>query len=148
MEIKIEDFSNGSQIPVKFTCDGSDEMPKIMIEGVPDKAKALALIVDDPDAPSGLFTHCIIYNIPVNTKKIDGSILKSSSVISGINDFGNKGYGGPCPPPGKPHRYYFKILALDRTFEKPGMKRKEFDNTISGHVIATAEYMGTYLRKH
>ncbi|PYB67935.1 YbhB/YbcL family Raf kinase inhibitor-like protein [Thermoplasma sp. Kam2015] len=148
MEIKVEDFSNGSQIPVKFTCDGSDEMPKITIEGVPDEAKALALIVDDPDAPSGLFTHCIIYNIPVKTKKIDGSILKSSGVFSGINDFGNKGYGGPCPPPGKPHRYYFKILALDRTLEKPGMKRREFDNAISGHVVATAEYMGTYLRKH
>ncbi|KAA8922972.1 YbhB/YbcL family Raf kinase inhibitor-like protein [Thermoplasma sp.] len=148
MEIKVEGFRNGSQIPVEYTCDGEDRMPKIMVEGTPAGAKGLALVVDDPDAPSGLFTHCIIYNIPASVKVIDDSILKHNGVMSGINDFGNRGYGGPCPPPGKPHRYYFKILALDRTLDKAGMKRRDFDGAVKGHIIEQAEYMGTYLRKH
>ncbi len=148
MEIKVEGFGRGSQIPIEYTCDGEDRMPTIAVEEIPSGTKSLALIVDDPDAPSGLFTHCIIYNIPTSINVIDSSVLKQAGVLSGMNDFGNKGYGGPCPPPGKPHRYYFKVLAMDTTLTKAGMKRKDFDSAVKGHVLGQAEYMGTYLRKH
>lgn len=139
-------FGNNGNIPKKFTCDGGDINPELRIENVPEGAKSLVLIVDDPDAPGGTFTHWIVWNI---NPKI--SIIKEESVppgaVEGITDFGRIGYGGPCPPPGKPHRYYFKVYALDSLIDlSEGASRSELEEKIKGHVLATAEIVGIYQR--
>ena len=114
MKITSSAFQEGGNIPSKFTCDGSDTSPPLQITGVPSEAKSLVLIADDPDAPSGLFTHWLVWNIPPQTNSIaEGSAPKG---VQGTNDFGKSGYKGPCPPPGT-HRYSFKIFALDRELD-------------------------------
>ena len=111
MKITSSAFQEGGNIPSKFTCDGGDSSPPLQIAEIPSSAKSLALVVDDPDAPSGLFTHWIVWNISPQTNGIaEGSTPKG---VQGTNDFGKAGYGGPCPPSGT-HRYYVKIFALDR----------------------------------
>lgn len=145
MKVTSPAFGEGGNIPVKFTCDGPDTSPPLKIEGAPAEAKTLALIVDDPDAPSGLFTHWLIWNIAAKT----GSLAEGNNVggIEGKNDFGKTGYGGPCPPSGT-HRYYFRIFALDQPLSlTPGARRKEVDAAMKGHVIGQAELMGRYARK-
>ena len=146
MKITSSAFQEGGNIPSKFTCDGPDANPAVLFEGAPAEAESLALIVDDPDAPSGLFTHWLAWNIdPKTTEIAEGS--SPSGAVQGKNDFGKSGYGGPCPPSGT-HRYYFKIFALDRTLDlKSGAKRAEVDAAIRGHVIAQGELMGRYSRK-
>jgi Raf kinase inhibitor-like YbhB/YbcL family protein len=146
MKISSSAFQEGGGIPSKFTCDGSDKSPPLRIEQIPGEAKSLALIADDPDAPSGLFTHWIVWNIDPKTSEIvEGSV--PSGAVQGQNDFGKSGYGGPCPPPGM-HRYFFKIFALDRQLDLPaGAKRAKLDSVMKGHVIAQGELMGRYSRK-
>ena len=138
-------FQHGGNIPSKFTCDGSNASPPLQISDVPSDAKGLVLIVDDPDAPSGLFTHWTAWNISPQTSTVaEGSTPKGAH---GTNDFGKSGYGGPCPPSGI-HRYYFKIFALDRELDLPaGAKRGQLDAAMKGHVIAQGELMGRYSRK-
>jgi Raf kinase inhibitor-like YbhB/YbcL family protein len=138
-------FQEGGNISSKFTCDGSDTSPPLQIGGVPPGAKSLVLIVDDPDAPGGLFTHWLVWNIPPHTNSIaEGSAPKG---VQGANDFGKSGYRGPCPPPGT-HRYSFKIFALDRELELgSGAKRSQVDAAMKGHVIAQGELIGRYARK-
>ncbi len=146
MRLIIKEFKDGKEIPLKFTCDGKDETPEIEVKDVPENAASLALIVDDPDAPSGLFTHWMIYDLDKDTKKIDGKTPGIPGVLQGVNDFGNAGYGGPCPPPGKAHHYYFTIYALNTKIGKASLKRKELDREMNGHVIEKATYLGTYKR--
>ena len=145
MKITSSAFQEGGNIPSKFTCDGGDRSPPLQIAEIPSSAKSLALIVDDPDAPSGLFTHWIVWNISPQTNEIaEGS---APNGVQGTSDFGKSGYGGPCPPPGT-HRYYFRIFALDRELNLPsGTKRNQLDAAIKGHVVAQAELMGRYSRK-
>ena len=145
MKITSSAFQEGGNIPSKFTCDGSDTSPPFQITGVPSEAKSLVLIADDPDAPSGLFTHWLIWNIPPQTNSIaEGSVPKG---VQGTNDFGKSGYRGPCPPPGT-HRYSFKIFALDRQLAlRSGAKRGQVDAAMKGHVIAQGELVGRYSRK-
>jgi len=145
MKITSSAFQEGANIPSKFTCDGSDASPPLQIADVPLDAKSLALIVDDPDAPSGLFTHWMVWNILPQTGAIgEGSTPKG---VQGANDFGKSGYGGPCPPSGT-HRYYFKIFALDRKLDLPfGAKRGQLDAAMKGHVLAQGELMGLYSRR-
>jgi len=145
MKITSSAFHEGANISSKFTCDGSDTSPPLQIAGVPPGAKSLVLIVDDPDAPGGLFTHWLIWNIPPHTNSIaEGSAPKG---VQGANDFGKSGYRGPCPPPGT-HRYSFKIFALDRELELgSGAKRSQVDAAMKGHVIAQGELVGRYARK-
>jgi Raf kinase inhibitor-like YbhB/YbcL family protein len=146
MKISSSAFQEGGNIPSKFTCDGGDASPPLHLDGAPAEAKSLVLIVDDPDAPSGLFTHWIVWNIEAKTTDISESAAPAGGV-QGTNDFGKSAYGGPCPPSGT-HRYYFKIFALDRTLDlKPGAKRRELDGAMRGHVIAQSELMGRYSRK-
>jgi Raf kinase inhibitor-like YbhB/YbcL family protein len=145
MKITSSAFQEGGNIPSKFTCDGSDTSPPLQITGVPSKAKSLVLIADDPDAPGGLFTHWLIWNIPPQINSIsEGSAPKG---VHGANDFGKSDYKGPCPPPGT-HRYSFKIFALDRELDlrSPG-KRSQVDAAMKGHVIAQGELVGRYARK-
>ncbi|HEX3420821.1 MAG TPA: YbhB/YbcL family Raf kinase inhibitor-like protein [Candidatus Udaeobacter sp.] len=145
MKITSSAFHEGGNIPSKFTCDGSDTSPPLQISGVPSEAKSLVLIADDPDAPGGLFTHWLVWNIPTQTSSItEGSAPKG---VQGANDFGKSGYRGPCPPPGA-HRYSFKIFALDHELElRSGSKRSQVDAAMKGRVIAQGELVGRYARK-
>jgi Raf kinase inhibitor-like YbhB/YbcL family protein len=145
MKITSSAFQHGANIPSKFSCDGANTSPPLQISDVPSEAKSLVLIVDDPDAPSGLFTHWAVWNISPQAGPIaEGSTPKGGQ---GTNDFGKSGYGGPCPPSGT-HRYYFKVFALDRELDLPfGAKRGQLDAAMKGHVIAQGELMGRYSRK-
>jgi Raf kinase inhibitor-like YbhB/YbcL family protein len=145
MKITSSAFQEGASIPSKFSCDGSNTSPPLQIAKVPSGAKSLVLIVDDPDAPSGLFTHWAVWNVSPQINAIaEGSAPKG---VRGTNDFGKSGYGGPCPPSGT-HRYYFKIFALDRELDLPfGAKRGQLDEAMKGHVVAQGELMGRYSRK-
>jgi Raf kinase inhibitor-like YbhB/YbcL family protein len=145
MKITSSAFQGGANIPSKFTCEGTDISPPLQIADVPPGAKSLALIVDDPDAPSGLFTHWTVWNISPQTGTIgEGAAPKG---VHGTNDFGRSGYGGPCPPSGT-HRYYFKIFALDRELDLPfGAKRGQLDAAMRGHIVAQGELMGRYSKR-
>ena len=145
MKITSSAFQQGGNIPSKFSCDGPNSSPPLQISDVPSEAKSLVLIVDDPDAPSGLFTHWAVWNISPQTTTIgEGSTPRG---VHGTNDFGKSGYGGPCPPSGT-HRYYFKVFALDRGLDLPvGTKRSQLDAAMKGHVITQGELMGRYSRK-
>ena len=146
MKVTSSAFQEGGNIPSKFTCDGTDVNPALRFEGAPAEAKSLVLIVDDPDAPVGLFTHWLVWNIdPKRTEIAENS--SPGGAAQGTNDFPKKGYGGPCPPPGT-HRYYFKAYALDQTLDlKPGAKRAEVEAAMRGYMIAQGELMGRYSRK-
>ena len=146
MKLTSASFQNGNKIPPKFSREGGNVSPALRIENAPAKAKSLALVVDDPDAPGGLFTHWLVWNIDPKTNVIEeGSAPKSA--IEGSNDFGSSGYGGPQPPSGT-HRYYFKIFALDQALSLPaGAKRGEVDQAMRGHVIAQAQLMGRFSAK-
>jgi Raf kinase inhibitor-like YbhB/YbcL family protein len=145
MKITSSAFQEGGNIPSKFTCDGGDSSPPLRIAEIPSGAKTLALVVDDPDAPSGVFTHWIVWNISPQTNAIaEGSAPQG---VQGTNDFGKSGYGGPCPPSGT-HRYYFKIFALDRELNLPaGAKRNQLDAAMKGHVVAEGELKGRYAKQ-
>jgi Raf kinase inhibitor-like YbhB/YbcL family protein len=145
MKITSSAFQEGANVPSKFSCDGANTSPPLQIADVPPEAKSLVLIAEDPDAPSGPFTHWIVWNIsPQTTSIAEGTTPKGGQ---GANDFGKSGYGGPCPPSGT-HRYYFKIFALDRELDLPsGAKRGQLDAAMKSHVIAQGELMGRYSRK-
>jgi Raf kinase inhibitor-like YbhB/YbcL family protein len=145
MKITSSVFQQGSDIPSKFSCDGANTSPPLQISDVPAAAKTLVLIVDDPDAPSGLFTHWLVWNLSPQTSTIaEGS---APGGIHGTNDFGKSLYGGPCPPSGI-HRYYFRVFALDGKLDLAGgAKRSQLDAAMKGHVIAQGELMGRYSRK-
>ena len=146
MKITSSAFQEGGTIPEKYSKNGANVSPPLHIEGAPENAKSLVLIVDDPDAPVGLFTHWIAWNIdPKTTEIAENSVPKGA--VQGTNDYPGSGYDGPQPPSGT-HRYYFKIFALDKTLDLPsGAKRKELDNAMNGHVIAQGQLMGRYSKK-
>lgn len=139
-------FKNGGRIPVKFTCEGENVNPELHIQDVPAGTKSLALVMDDPDAPAGTWTHWTVWNINSETRVIkEGEV--PAGAIEGQTSFGRPGYGGPCPPPGKPHRYFFKLYALDTVLNlNAGAGVDKLQNEISGHLLAAAELMGTYQR--
>ena len=145
-------FKENSPIPLKFTCQGSDISPEISWKGAPKETKSFALIMDDPDAPFGTFTHWVIYNIPGDYIGLKEEVANRENLENGIkqgkNDFGKIGYGGPCPPPGRPHRYFIKLYALDMDSELPsGLKVKELMEKIKGHILAKTTYFGLYQRR-
>jgi Raf kinase inhibitor-like YbhB/YbcL family protein len=139
------DFTDGGFLPAKCTADGADIPPKLYPAGVPAGAKSLALIVDDPDAPSGTFTHWLVWNIPPGAKTLGAHYLGDGPVeIMGANDAGGTGYFGPRPPSGT-HRYFFHLFALDNAPQlAAGASRKELEAAMQGHIIATAVLMGRY----
>ena len=145
IKITSSAFAEGSMIPKKYTCDGADVNPPLAIEGAPDTAKTLVLIVDDPDAPRGTWNHWLVWNIDPKTKEIKENGVPSNAV-QGTTDFGTAKYGGPCPPSGT-HRYYFKIFALDKPLDlRSAAKRSDLDKAMAGHVIAEGSLMGKYSR--
>ena len=144
-------FPAGGAIPKSYTCDGTDVSPDLSWSGAPAGVQSFALIADDPDAPVGTWTHWLIWNIPPHSAALPQGMPKDETLNDGTrqgrNDFRRIGYGGPCPPPGKPHRYYFKLIALDAKLElKAGAARGDLDQAIKGHVLAQGELMGKFGR--
>lgn len=144
-------FPEGGTIPKKYTCDGADLSPALKWANPPEGTKSFALIVDDPDAPVGTWTHWIAWNIPASSTGIPEGVPKSESLPDGTrqgkNDFKRFGYGGPCPPPGKPHRYFFKLHALGTKLNlDAAMTRSDLELAMKNHVLAEARLMGKYGR--
>ena len=144
-------FGDHERIPDKYTCEGADISPPLRWEGYPEETVSFALIVEDPDAPMGTFTHWVIYNIPANVNELEEGVPQveklPSGALQGVNDFNRIGYGGPCPPPGKPHRYVFKIYALDVVLDVgPGASKEEVLKAMGGHILAEATLIGIYSR--
>ncbi len=150
MRLIVAAFPDGAAIPTLHTCEGADLSPAIEWSGGPAGTKSFALIVDDPDAPGGVWNHWLLFNIPAAVHAIAQGFKPSQLGESGANDFGKPGYNGPCPPKGGgPHRYYFRLLALDlpKLDLKKGADRAALDRALNGHVLAKAEYMGRYERR-
>ena len=140
MKLTSPNFKNNELIPKKFTCEGDDINPTLVIEDIPAGTKSLALIVDDPDARG--WVHWVVYDIPVVTRIEENSIPGTQ----GMNDFGKKDYGGPCPPSGT-HRYFFKIYALDKELGLGGrVDKAALENAMKGHILEKAELIGLYKR--
>jgi Raf kinase inhibitor-like YbhB/YbcL family protein len=151
ISIKSDAFAEGERIPTKYTCSGEDISPALSWGNPPAGTESLALICDDPDCPTGLFTHWMLVNIPPDRRGLPEGVKKSPALedgsIHGANSFGKLGYNGPCPPPGKPHRYYYHIYALDIQLKlRSPADRRAVDAAMKGHVLATGEYMGVFSR--
>jgi Raf kinase inhibitor-like YbhB/YbcL family protein len=151
MQVNSKLISPGGTFPKRETCDGQDTSPQLAWSGAPPGTMSFALILDDPDAPGGTFTHWIAWNIPAGTHELAENLPKTAELADGArqgrNDFGKVGYGGPCPPPGKPHRYFFRLFALDNApAVKPGAGRGELERALQGHILARGELMGRYAR--
>ncbi len=150
MEIKTAAFAPGATIPDKYTCSGENVSPPLAISGVPPPAKSLALIVDDPDAPAGTFVHWAVYNLPPQTTQIDAGVKPGTAMpgggVQGRNDFGRDGYGGPCPPPGSPHHYRFRVFALNVRISPQPATGPAVEQAMEDHVMASAETVGTFGR--
>jgi Raf kinase inhibitor-like YbhB/YbcL family protein len=151
MQVTSKLISPGAEFPKRNTCQGEDVSPPLAWAGAPANTQSFALILDDPDAPVGTFTHWLVWNLPAATTELAENLPKTPQLpgggAQGRNDFGKVGYGGPCPPPGKPHRYYFRLFALDATLAvKPGAGRRELERALEGHILARGELMGRFAR--
>jgi len=147
-------FIAGSAIPPQHTCDGADVSPALAWSAPPAATKTFVLIADDPDAPAGTWVHWVLFNLPAAVAALPENVAKTPTLphlggaLQGTNDFRRSGYGGPCPPPGTPHRYFFKLSALDTALALPaGATKAEVEQTMRGHILGTAELMGTYARR-
>jgi Raf kinase inhibitor-like YbhB/YbcL family protein len=144
-------FQDGSSIARKFTCDGADTSPQLSWTEPPAGTKSFALLTDDPDAPVGNWNHWAAWNLPQTLRALPEGVAKEARLPDGtqqgLNDFRKAGYNGPCPPPGKPHRYYFKLFALDMKLElNPKAGKKELEAAMKGHILAQTDWMGRYGR--
>lgn len=140
-------FKHGDPIPSQYSCDGVDISPPLAWQNIPENTASFVLIIDDPDAPVGIWDHWLLFNIPAKTTSLAENIsaLPEGTKV-GQNSWGNNTYGGPCPPKGK-HRYFFKLYALDTTLDlEEGATKATLETAIHGHVLAEAELMGTYDR--
>lgn len=144
-------FQEGAKIPDKYTCEGQDVSPPLAWGEPPAGTQSLALVTDDLDAPRGVFTHWVIFNIPPASRELAEAVPAQPQLpdgaLQGKNGFGNIGYGGPCPPEGSPHRYRFTLYALDRTLDlKAGASKNQVLDAMEGHALARGELTGTYQR--
>jgi Raf kinase inhibitor-like YbhB/YbcL family protein len=147
MEISSTAFENNSFIPSRYTCEGLERNPPLKFKNVPAEAKSLVLIVDDPDAPIKTFIHWTVWNIDPKTTEIDENSCPNGA-IEGINSGGRRGYTRPCPPSGT-HRYFFKLIALDKMLDLgPNSYIEDIENATEGHVIQKAEFIGLYKKKY
>jgi Raf kinase inhibitor-like YbhB/YbcL family protein len=143
-------FAEGGWIPKLHSCEGADLSPSLEWGGAPPETRSFTLIVEDPDAPAGTWCHWILYDIAPKVQALAQGFKPGALGTTGTNDFGKQGYGGPCPPKGHgPHRYFFKLYALDvHTLGLPaGVKRAEVSQAVKGHTLAEAQYMGKYERR-
>ncbi|MBI5630225.1 MAG: YbhB/YbcL family Raf kinase inhibitor-like protein [Elusimicrobia bacterium] len=157
MQMKSPAFAQNSKIPRKLTCDGEDLSPQLSWTGVPQAAKSLAIIMDDPDAPAGLWVHWVLYDLPASLPGLPEGLAKTEALENGAKqglcwgvrdeDFDRVGYHGPCPPPGAPHRYFFRLYALDKALGLSSKATKaQVERAMKGHVLAEAELVGIYQR--
>ena len=149
MNVESSAFKDGHSIPAKYTCAGADVSPALKWSEAPAEAKSLTLICDDPDAPGGNWVHWVMYDLPPTTRELAEHVTTAevlpNGAKQGMNDFRRIGYGGPCPPPGKPHRYMFRLYALDALLSlPPRASRSEVMRAMEGHVLARGQLMGTY----
>jgi Raf kinase inhibitor-like YbhB/YbcL family protein len=151
IELSSTAFSEGANIPQQYTGDGKNVSPPLRWADPPAQTKSLALICDDPDAPRGTWVHWVFFNLPPDKRELEEGVPGQETLDSGAkqgkNDFKKIGYGGPSPPPGKPHRYFFKLYALDTLLElAPGATKNQVIATMKGHVLAEGQLMGKYGR--
>jgi hypothetical protein len=151
VELKTEAFEHEKPIPAKYTCEGEDISPDLAWGELPEGTMELALICDDPDAPVGTWVHWVAYGIPADTSSFVEAFptdeQTEAGILQGENSWGRIGYGGPCPPKGKPHRYFFKLYALHKELGlKPRVDKKTLEKAMEGHIIGYGELMGTYAR--
>ncbi len=149
--LKSSAFSEGQRIPVPHTCMGADLSPPLSWSGAPAGTQEFALVCDDPDAPMRTWVHWVLYKIPGKRTDLPQGIFKGDTVkdigMQGRSDFGSNGYGGPCPPPGKDHRYFFKLYALSKPLEaEPGMTKDQLLSAMKGRILGQAQLMGVFSR--
>ncbi len=149
--VSAEGFKDGETIPTEYTCDGANVSPAISWGKAPAGTKSIALISDDPDAPVGTFVHWVIFNIPADKQGLPKNVEKKERLadgsLQGMTDFRRAGYGGPCPPRGKPHRYFFKVYALSKKLDlPPGATKGQLEKAMEGSIVAQGEAMGKYGR--
>jgi len=150
-EIRSTAFTSGGTIPKRYTCDGPDVSPPLSWTEPPAGTKRLAFVMDDPDAPVGTWVHWVLYNLPASARELAEGIPATETLASGAeqgtNDFRKIGYGGPCPPPGPTHRYFFKLYALDTELNlAPEVTKKQLEAAMAGQILAQAELIGRYGR--
>ena len=149
LEVKL----NFSQVPTDYTCDGRDVSPRIEVHGLDPSARSLAVIIDDPDASPGTFTHWVIWNIEPTDQIPEGlpnnpQLIKPIKAVQGSNSGGTVGYTGPCPPKGKPHRYFFRVYGLDAMLDlRPGSSSSGLKKAMAGHIVQQGEAMATYQKR-
>jgi Raf kinase inhibitor-like YbhB/YbcL family protein len=151
MQLTSTAFTEGQPIPARYTADGENVSPPLRWDAPPDATRGLALVCEDPDAPRGTWTHWVVFNLPPNCRELAEGAGRNGGVpdgaVEGLNDFGRLGYGGPSPPPGKPHRYFFKLYALDAPLDlQSGLSRPELLAAMKGHVLDQAILVGKYGR--
>ena len=145
MELSSKAFSSGASIPRRFTCDGENLSPYLSWQGAPEGTMSLALVMDDPDAPSGIFVHWILFDIPAAFSELREGVQGVGKL--GANSYRKLSYNGPCPPRGPSHRYFFKIYALDQLLRlSPGITKAELEAAMRGHILDQAQLMGRYGR--
>lgn len=145
LQVSSPAFSDNGTIPKQYTCDGQNVAPPLQWSGVPEQAKSVAVICDDPDAPSGTFTHWVLYDIPASTHSLGE---RASIGTAGVNSFGEAGFGGPCPPKkDHEHHYHFRVYALDVDSIGPaGLSKEDAVEAMSGHILAEGDLVGIYKR--
>jgi Raf kinase inhibitor-like YbhB/YbcL family protein len=151
LQVTSSAFTQGQEIPRKYTGDGDDLSPQLAWSAPPTAVASVALICDDPDAPRGTWVHWVLFNLPAKQQSLDEGAPATEALdngaLQGKNDFGNIGYGGPAPPPGHPHRYFFKVYALDVKLSLPaGATKSQVVDAMKGHILAEGQLMGTYKR--
>ena len=151
IELKTTSFTPGGFIPKRFTCEAADVSPALAWTDPPLGTQSFAIIEDDPDAPSGTFVHWVVYDLPAAYRKLPEALSRNDQMPDGgrqgTNDFSRTGYSGPCPPPGRPHRYFIRLYAVDAILNlRPAATRKEVDAAMQGHILAQAELMGRFAR--
>ncbi len=150
LALESKAFRPGGDIPRKFTCEGEDLSPALFWSEPPPGTQSLALIADDPDAPAGTWVHWVLYDLDPQVRELPEGVPKTEQAAGGrqgLNDFRKLGYGGPCPPPGKPHRYFFKLYALDGKLSvRNRATKQDVEKAMQGHILAQAELMGRYKR--
>src|ERR1022692_141314 len=149
--LKSSTFAPGAEIPKEYTCEAADVSPALEWSGAPARTVSFALIMDDPDAPAGTWVHWVLWNLPASAHELPEAVAKQDQLVDGMrqgrNSFRKVGYNGPCPPPGKPHRYFFRLYALDEKLDlAPGANSADLQQAMKGHVLMQAEYMGAYRR--
>lgn len=151
LRVQSPAFEDQGKIPVKYTCDGADVSPPLSWENPPAGTQSFAVIADDPDSPVGTWVHWVLYSLPNGVQELQESLPQTESLANGakhgLTDFGKVGYGGPCPPPGKLHRYFFKVYALSAPLTLlPQATKTDLLVAMNGHILAQAELVGTYER--